>query len=127
MRVCVYRNLNAKTAAEQWSVATVSGRRGKGTKLGGVASIALANVEMVIQPAAAARIASGENRSVHAWFVGDVVAMPAAATARCVEIAYNPKKRPQWLYFHTAEGARVDSALYVELTIDGRAYAAGIR
>jgi hypothetical protein len=125
MRVCVYRNLNAKTAADQWSVASVSGRNGKGTKLRGVASIALANVQMVVQPSAASKVARGENRSVHAWFVGDVVAaMPAGE--RTV-IAYNPKVRPQWLWFHVFDGTRVDSARFVELAADGRAYAVGCR
>jgi hypothetical protein len=47
----------------------------------------------------------------------------SAATERKVEIAYNPKARPQWLFFHTREGVRVDRAACVALTADGKAYA----
>lgn len=116
MRVCVYKNLNLGN----WSVAEVSGRCGRGRKIAGVASIVLGDVTMHVQPAAFAKVASGEPRSVHAWFVGDII---AEAIGEKTAISINPKKRPNMPFFHTQDGRRVDRAACVELAADGRAYA----
>ena len=115
MRVVVYRNLNLG----HWSVAEVSGRSGRGRVIGHVKQITLADVTFHLQPAAACKVARGEHRSVHAWAVGTIIAEGIGPET---EIAYNPKKRPQWLFFHTADGRRVDRAAMVKFTTDERCF-----
>ena len=113
MRVCVYRNLNNGL----WSVATVKGRIGKDRLIRHVESIALANVVFRTAPNEAAKIAAGKDRSVHAWFIGDVVAIRGERGER---VTYRPREGDT--EFHTLDGRIVRSAPYVELGADQHVY-----
>ena len=113
MRVCVYRNLNNG----KWSVAAVSGNIGRGKVIGYVDEIALANVVFKTAPREAQKIAAGANKSVHAWFIGDVV---AARPARGERLTYRPREGDT--EFHTLDGRIVRSAPYALLAADKHVY-----
>ncbi|OBI29051.1 hypothetical protein [Mycolicibacter sinensis] len=93
--VAIYKNLHR----HGWSIKALDGPH-KGTVVAHAQAVALADCTMRVSQAAAARIAAGHAREVHAWVTG---VMAPVVLRDPVRLVYHPHERPE---FYAADTSR---------------------
>ena|SRR5215831_1554270 len=116
-RVVVYKNLRRG----DWSIAALSGNRGRGKVIDHVRSCILANATFVVQEGSRQAVIRNRERSVHAWVIGDLVASGPAPEA-WQSITYNPYLAPTFRIRGT--DTAVHTAAYAIFTPEKGAYIA---
>jgi hypothetical protein len=106
-RVAVYRNLHRGA----WSIKAETGEH-KGRLLGHATTVALTDCTMRVGRAAAARIANGAPREVHAWVLGTLIG--EASITDPTRLVYRPHERPE--FYAAATGQAVWTAPHVIFT-----------
>src|SRR5262245_45219914 len=109
-RVHVYRNLNEShtTGRVTWSVRCPRTRH----VLAHVAYIVIRDAECHIEAGARTKVLAGGPRSVHAYLVGEVVALDERfrCPAPMYRIQYNPRDQARDYFYVVSNGARVERA-----------------
>lgn len=96
-KVRVHRNLNRRDGV-WWSV-TYGQDAGAGLVAGHAREITLLDATPVVRELAAARIAAGAPREVHAWVEGTVCVKPDQQTLWVLaSVAYRPHERDEFFY-----------------------------
>jgi len=100
-RVEVYRNLNEqrRSGRVRWSI------RHAGRVVGHADAVSLQDARLHTNPPAAARIAAGQARTVHAWVSGILVPY-VPADEHCALITYRPHRGPD--FYDVLTGAALD-------------------
>lgn len=125
----IYRNLNARTPGETWSVID----RSTGTVIARASHLNLTGVAFIVQPAGARRVFTTQVKNVHAFAR---VSAPTWGHALAAGEAYEPDEvtrrvtyRPklEWDSFRYVEGPYAGQPVhfsgYINLSADGSAHA----
>ena len=115
MRVRVYYNLNKSV----WSVQHYL--PGKGWRVREhLTSLILEDVEFKVYEVGRQRVLANKRKNVHAFAIGELVALGGQYRAFGVRAVYNPYKAAHFV--STATGERVDHAPRAVFTVDRRVY-----
>lgn len=93
--VAIYKNLHR----DGWSIRALDGPH-KGRVVAHAKAVALTDCTMRVGQAAAARIAAGRAREVHAWVTG---VMGHVALHDPVRLVYHPRERPEFYAADTGQ------------------------
>lgn len=119
-KASVYRNLNARSVAQQWSVKAADGAH-KGLKVAEGEAVVITDAVAFVRLSAQQRIADGAAREVHAWITGTLTDGAVTVTDMRV-ITYRPRERGSFYYVDNGEA--FTGADVVVFGTDGKAYAA---